>query len=259
MATVLPLTEDVPPRAGGVQSVDRALDLLEVLAAADAPLGVSELAARTRLPEGTAHRLLRALVHRGYVAQNSDRKYALGTAALVLGEASNRSLARSAQPYLRQLVDISGETANLAVLDGDRVVYVAQAPSPRRLRMFAEVGRSVHAHSTAVGKVLVAGLPQRAVEALLDRVGQPRRTQATLVDRDAFLADLELTRDRGWGLDDGEEEEGVRCLALPVSARGRTVAAVSVSGPADRLPHDALDDLAARMRVVVDAFAASLG
>lgn len=246
------------PGRSGVQSVDRALDLLEVLAASEQPLGVSELAARTGLAEGTAHRLLRALVHRGYVAQDSARKYGLGTAALVLGDASSRSLARGAQPFLRQMVDVSGETANLAVLDGDRVVYVAQAASPRRLRMFAEVGRSVPAHSTAVGKVLVAALPERTAAALVERAGLPRRTGRTLVDPDAFAAELRRTRERGWALDDGEEEDGVRCVAVPVVTRGRTVAAASVSGPADRLPLEGLDDLAVRLRRVADAFAASL-
>jgi len=250
--------DEATPARSSVQSVDRALDLLEVLATSESPLGVSELATRTGLAEGTAHRLLRTLVQRGYVAQNPSRKYAVGTAALVLGEASTRSLARQAQPFLRRMVEVSGETANLAVLDGDRVVYVAQAPSPRRLRMFAEVGRSVHPHSTAVGKVLVAALPAGVVHALLERAGQPRRTDQTLVDRQALLDDLDLTRSRGWALDDGEEEDGVRCVALPVTARGRVVAAISVSGPAERLPMDSLDGLTARLREVAEDFAATL-
>jgi IclR family acetate operon transcriptional repressor len=125
--------------------------------------------------------------------------------------------------------------------------------------MFAEVGRSVYPHCTAVGKVLLAALPDAAVGTLLDRTGQPRRTAATLVDREALLEDLRRVRARGWGLDDGEEEEGVRCLAVPVVARGRTVAALSTSGPAERLPYDGLDALAARLREVADAFARSLG
>ena len=156
-----------------VQSVDRALALLEALAAAESPVGVGALAERTGLPQGTAHRLLQGLQPRGYVRHDASRKYSVGTAALLLSDAAQRSLARSARPYLAELVDASGETANLAVLEGDDVVYVAQVPSPHTLRMFAEVGRHVPTHSTAVGKVLLAGLPRERALSILQRTGLP--------------------------------------------------------------------------------------
>jgi IclR family acetate operon transcriptional repressor len=243
------------PARGGVQSVDRALDLLETLASSGSPLGVSDLAALTALPEGTTHRLLRALLLRGYVRQTPDRKYALGSSVLRLRDAGHRMLAAAAGPTLSRLVEISGETANLAVLEADLAVYVAQVPSARTLRMFAEVGRQVHVHCTAVGKVLVADLPVPQVRALLARVGMPARTSATLTDPEAFLAELELVRRQGFAVDDGEEETGVRCLAVPVHDGSRVVAAVSVSGPAERLLADDLPELAARLGPV----AADLG
>nr|BFE87930.1 hypothetical protein GCM10020093_105310 [Planobispora longispora] len=123
-----------------VQSVDRALDLLEALAGHGGEAGISELAAATGLPYGTIHRLLRTLLDRGYVRQESDRRYALGGALVRLGGMAERLVGVWAQPYLKKMVELSGETANMAVLEGDFIVYVAQAPSPRRLRMFAEVG-----------------------------------------------------------------------------------------------------------------------
>jgi IclR family transcriptional regulator, acetate operon repressor len=244
-----------PPTAaarGGVQSVDRALDLLETLASSGQPLGVSDLAALTRLPEGTAHRLLRSLLQRGYVRQTPDRKYGLGSSVLRLRDAGHRTLATAAGPALARLVEISGETANLAVLEGDSAVYVGQVPSGRALRMFAEVGRQVFVHCTAVGKVLVADLPERQVRAMLARVGMPARTPATITEPDAFLAELERVRRQGFAVDDGEEETGVRCLAVPVRDGGQVVAAVSVSGPADRLLPDHLPALAARLQPVAD-------
>ena len=240
---------------GGVQSVDRALDLLEALAAAGRPLGVSELGTATDLPEGTVHRLLRALVLRGYVRQDAARKYALGASVLRLRDAGRRTLAGQASPYLSRLVELSGETANLALLEGDLVVYVAQVPSARALRMFAEVGRQVHPHSTAVGKVLLADRPDHEVRALVGRIGLPRRTAATITDVDAFVAELHRVREQGWGVDDGEEELGVRCLAVPVRDGAGVHAAVSVSGPAERLLPDALAPLAARMQTVADELA----
>jgi IclR family transcriptional regulator, acetate operon repressor len=239
-----------------VQSVDRALDVLEALAEQGGQAGLSEIAARTGLPYGTIHRLLQTLLARGYVRQESDRRYALGGALLRLGGAAGRMVTASAEPYLARLVELSGETANLAVLEGDFVVYVAQVPSPRRLRMFAEVGRRVLPHSTAVGKVLLA---ERAdAGAVFRRTGMPRRTDRTITTVEAILAELDEVRTRGYALDLGEEESGVHCMAVPVVDGGRTFAALSVSGPADRL--DAIDreELANTMRKVAGDFGSAV-
>lgn len=247
------MTEEVDAgrrSAGPVQSVDRALDLLEALAAAEVPLGVGELARELDLPQGTTHRLLRSLEQRGYVHQGVSRKYLIGTAALRLGDAAQRSLARSARPYLAELVELSGESANLAVLEGQDVVYVAQSPSPHSLRMFAEVGRHVSPHSTAVGKVLLAALPRERAVSVLRRAGLPRHTEHTITDLDAFLAELELTRKRGWGVDESEQEVGVRCVAVPVHQRGVVVAAVSLSGPTGRFTGAATPGLVEEMKRV---------
>lgn len=240
----------------GVQSVDRALDVLEALAGHGGAASLSEIAATTGLPYGTIHRLLRTLLARGYVRQESDRRYALGGALVRLGGAAENMVAAWARPYLARMVDLSGETANLAVLEGDFVVYVAQVPSPRRLRMFAEVGRRVPAHSTAVGKVLLADRPDAA--AILERTGMPRRTDRTITSVPEMLAELERVRERGYALDLGEEETGVHCLAVPVRDGQRVVAGMSVSGPADRMKALDLAELARGMRKIAEDFGADV-
>ncbi|MFC6084651.1 IclR family transcriptional regulator [Sphaerisporangium aureirubrum] len=240
-----------------VQSVDRALDVLEALADRGGSAGLSEIAARTGLPYGTIHRLLRALLARGYVRQESDRRYALGGALVRLGGVAERMVGVWAQPYLEKMVTLSGETANLAVLEGDFVVYVAQAASPRRLRMFAEVGRRVLPHSTAVGKVLLADRPDAA--AVLARTGLPRRTGRTVTSVDTLLAELELVRDRGYAVDLGEEELGVHCLAVPVRDGNRVVAAMSISGPAERIESLDRAALAEGMREIARDFGTEVG
>src|SRR5690606_16342841 len=143
----------------GVQSVDRALDLLEALEPGVA-LGVSDIARRAHLPTGTAHRLLGTLVARGYVRRDAERRYAPGPAALRLADVAQRELATVARRHLTRLVDVVGETANLAVLEGALMAYVAQVPSPHTLRIFAAVGRRVPVYSTAVGKAVLAALPE---------------------------------------------------------------------------------------------------
>ncbi|UBU15687.1 IclR family transcriptional regulator [Nonomuraea gerenzanensis] len=242
-----------------VQSVERALDVLEALAEHGGEAGLSEIAARTGLPYGTIHRLLQTLLARGYVRQESDRRYALGGGLVRLGGIAQSMVGEWAQPYLTRMVELSGETANLAVLEGDFIVYVAQVPSPRRLRMFAEVGRRVLPHSTAVGKVLLAGRPASEAVAVFERTGMPRRTPNTITDVSAMLAELGLVRSRGWAMDLGEEELGVHCLAVPVQDGDRVVAAMSVSGPAERIDALNRDDLAERMRKIALDFGNELG
>ena len=134
---------------GRVQSLARAFDLLEHLADAGGSLTLSQLAATSGLPLPTIHRLMRSLVGTGYVRQEPSRRYALGPRLIRLGESAASMLGSWAMPYLAGLVDRIGETANMAILEGDSVVYVAQVPSPHSVRMFTEVGRRVLLHSPA--------------------------------------------------------------------------------------------------------------
>ena len=220
---------------GSVQAVDRALLLLEVLAQGGGRLTLGELAARSGLSPPTAHRLLASLQTRGYVRRDAERRYALGAALLPLGDAATRLLGSGAAPFLAALAHETGETSNLAVLEDDHVVYVAQAPGRHRMRMFTEVGRRVLPHSTAVGKVLLAWRDEADVARAVARLGLPRRTPRTLTTLAAFVGELEVVRRDGWAVDDEEEELGVRCLAVPVGPGPGAVAAVSVSAPASRL------------------------
>ena len=242
-------------RTASVQSVDRSLDLLEALAEEGKPVGVAELVDLTGLPQGTVHRLLQSLQLRGYVRRDASRKYSLGTSAVRLADAAQRAMVRSARPHLAELVALSGETANLAVLEGDDVVYVAQVPSPHTLRMFAEVGRHVPPHSTAVGKVLLAAMPRERALAVVRRTGLAARTPATITDPDAFAAELDLVAAQGWAADEEEQEAGVRCVAVPVGEPGATLAALSLSGPADRFAGGRTEGLVEAMQRVARAFA----
>ncbi|MCP2257346.1 transcriptional regulator, IclR family [Streptoalloteichus tenebrarius] len=220
--------------SGGVQSLERAFHLLERLADAGGEAGLSELAAASGLPLPTIHRLVRTLVTLGYVRQGSSRRYALGPRLIRLGETASRQFGAWARPLLADLVDQVGETANLAILDGDEIVYVAQAPSRHSMRMFTEVGRRVLPHGTGVGKAVLSQLPREEVVEILDRTGMPAYTPHTITDRDRLLRQLAQIARQGYALDEGEQEVGVRCVAVPLTG-GPALAAVSVSGPEGRL------------------------
>jgi IclR family acetate operon transcriptional repressor len=232
-----PMGEEPRRGSDAVQSVERALELLEALAEPGEERGVSELARATGLPVATIHRLLATMAARGYVRQDTaSHKYTLGSHLIRLGEAATRHFARFSHPYLAELMEASGETANLAVFEDGQVAYVAQVPSRHhRVRMFTEVGRRVLPHTSGVGKVVLAFRPRAEVEALLARTGLPKRTPRTITELDRFLAELDTVARQGYAIDSGEEEVGVRCLAVPVFGIGDSVAAMSVSAPEGRL------------------------
>jgi len=217
-----------------VQSVDRAFGILERMAEAGGVMGLSELAEQLDLPTPTLHRLIRTLVARGYVRQLPSRKYALGTRLIRLGEVASQLTGSWARPLLAELVAKLGETANMATLDGDMVAYVAQVPSPHPMRMFTEVGRRVFAHSTGVGKAILASLPEAQVRTIVGRTGLPAQTGHTITDVDALLSELSAIRERGFAVDDGEQELGVRCYAVVVP-NASVHTAISISGPGIRV------------------------
>jgi IclR family transcriptional regulator, acetate operon repressor len=234
--------------SGGVQSLRRAFELLEGLADTEGEASLSELAANTGLPMPTIHRLIRTLVDLGYVRQNANRRYALGSRLIRLGENASKQFGAWTRPFLTELVDAIGETANLAVLERDEVVYVAQAPSKHSMRMFTEVGRRALPHGTGVGKAMLSRLPADDVRALLKRTGMAAYTPHTHTDPDEFIAHLAEIAEHGYAIDESEQEVGVRCVAVALTG-SPVPAAVSVSGPEGRLTLEAVERIAP---IVVD-------
>jgi IclR family acetate operon transcriptional repressor len=240
--------------ADAVRSLERAFELLEHLADAGGELALSELTEASGLPMPTIYRLMRTLVNHGYVRQAPSKRYALGPRLIRLGESSSRLLGSWARPALARLVDEVGETANMAMLEGDAVVYVAQVPSRHSMRMFTEVGRRVQAHCTGVGKALLAQLPAESARTLVCRTGLEAHTPHTIIELETLMQELDLIRRRGYALDDEEQELGVRCVAVPI-AGAPALSAISVSGPSGRLTRAAINDVVALMRRAAERIA----
>ncbi|WP_129656790.1 IclR family transcriptional regulator [Rothia halotolerans] len=235
------MTVETKSKGGaGVQSVERVFELLETISNAGGEISLSDLASASGLPMPTIHRLLRTLVSLGYVRQLPSRRYALGARLIQLGETAGRQLGSAARGELAALVDDLGETANMAVLDGDMIVYVAQRPSPHPMRMFTEVGRRAHTHATGVGKAILAQLPDQEVLRIVSSAGMPVATERSHGTTESLLADLSEIRRRGYSIDDGEQELGVRCFAVAVP-EAPTPMAISVSGPTTRVREDFAD------------------
>ena len=244
-----------------VQSVDRALDLLEALAGADGEVAITALATRTALHVSTVHRLLATLLRRGYVRQNPDTsRYYAGAKLATLTEGRSRfgELRLRARPLLRALTESTRETANLVVLDDLQAVYIETVPSPQVVRLFTTVGNRTPLHATGAGKVLLAMLPTPRRDALLERIELRPYTPRTIVDRATLRRSLDEVREKGYAIDDEEYDEGVRCVAVGVvgaAVRGAErepsagpAAALSISAPASRLSRQRCAELAPLLR-----------
>jgi IclR family transcriptional regulator, acetate operon repressor len=238
------------PADGGVQSVHRALDVLEALAAAGGTASLSDLAAACGLPAPTLHRLAGTLADRGYLRQGPDRRYSLGSRLVPLGTDAHALLGERALPVLRELAEQTGESANLAVLTQGGAEYVAQAPGRHTMRTFIEVGNRVALHCTGVGKALLAAIPPAHASRLIGAEPLEARTPTTITDPAALRAEIALIRDRGYALDEGEMETGVRCVA--VGLPGTAPMAISVSGPAARMTDDVITAAVSALRAAAD-------
>jgi IclR family acetate operon transcriptional repressor len=243
--------------AGGVQSIERAFDILERMADAGGEVTLTELVNRTGLPMPTIHRVVRTLVDRGYIRQGPSRRYALAPRLIRLGDGASRLLGVWVRSHLTDLVDALGETANMALLDGNQVVYVAQAPSRHSMRTFTEVGRRVLPHCTGVGKALLAQLDPAEAREILVRTGMPAQTPKTVTDPARLLRELALVRSRGYAIDTGEQEVGVQCIAVPVHD-APALTAISISGPEARLTPSVVDRAVPLLQEVARRLSAEL-
>lgn len=229
--------KDGEGQGGGVQSVDRALQILAILAR-DGHAGVSEIAEEMGVHKSTVSRLVGSLLTKEMVRQNSDRgKYQLGFGILRLASSipGRLSIVREARPVLESLAEEVKETVNLAVLRSNYAVNVDQAMGPSTLAMYDWVGSLTPLHATSSGKVLLAGLPADERARVLDEVGLPARTPRTITDRPELDRQLLIVSHQGYALAEEEFELGLRSVAVPVlNHMGVVVGAVSVSGPVFR-------------------------
>lgn len=236
-----------------LQSIGRALEVLERVADAPEPLGLSAVAATCGLPLSTTHRVVRSLTAGGYLHQDRDRRYRLGPRLIALGGAALGPLdagVAGVAGWLDRLVAATGETASAASLCGDTVVFLAQASSPHAMRTATRAHHTAMPHCSAVGKALLSMLADDDVAALADRTGLPRHTDRTVTTVEQLLADVRRVRSLGHAVDDEEGEAGARCVAVPVPHAPLPLA-VSVSGPAARLTRERVPAVARELAAVV--------
>lgn len=223
---------------GGVRVLHKTLDILETIKATDSGFRLADLSRKVELPKATVYRILTTLEGRGYLDRASDGSYRMARKLFDLQrtEPIEQILSRVAQPLMERLAALSKETINLGILDAGEVVVIATVESPQAVRMSSKIGNRRHLHSTALGKVLVAGMSDKEAQRLFRMKGLPRLTDETLTNKASVMAEIQRVRQQGWALDNQENELEGRCIGAPiVGPDGRVVAALSLSGPVFRM------------------------
>lgn len=241
--------------AATIQAVDRAVDLLQLLARGGGAT-LSDLARDVGLPPSSVHRVLATLeTHRLVEFYEATQVWTVGVEAFRIGSAfaHRGSLVDVGRGVIHRLMEETGETANLAIADGADVVFLSQADTPNPIRAFFRAGTRTEMHASGIGKALLAEMRPAEVDRRLRRAEMKGFTTTTLTTPEALHADLERIRARGWSLDDEERHLGMRCVAAPIfDIHGEPVAGVSVSGPTARLGDPRLPDIGARVRAAAD-------
>ncbi len=257
MSNTVAVRDTVP---GGVQSVDRALTILEVLARVG-EAGVTELAAELDVHKSTAFRLIATLEQHRLVEQSGDRgKYRLGDGVLRLAGATTArlDLVQEARPVCRQLASDTGETVNIAVLSDRSALYLDQVAGSSALQPHNWVGQHIPLHATSNGKVLLSGLDQRRLDEVLGSLST--YTSHTITKKRELRGELDRVRELGYAVAVDELEVGLTAVAAPIrNSHGDVVASMSVSGPTFRLSADRVDDVARRLVEAAEEVSHRLG
>jgi DNA-binding IclR family transcriptional regulator len=225
-----------------VQTIERASSILDILGQSTHGFSIRELSSKIKLPKGTIHRLLSSLSYFGYVRQDpKTRDYLLGFKLVELGNLllNQLDLRKEAEPFLKDLAERTKETVHMVILDRNEVVYIDKVETDQHtsgLRMASRVGLRNPAHSSAVGKVLLAHFSEEELNNFTKEKGLLKRTKNTITDLRHLREHLSIVRAQGYAIDDEENEKGIRCVAAPIyNEVGKPVAAMSISGPAFRI------------------------
>jgi IclR family transcriptional regulator, acetate operon repressor len=254
---------DADPKDGGVQSVDRALSIIEALAEDDEGYRLTDLAIRTGLSSSTVHRLLTTLEKRRFVQFDRDEStWHIGAQSFAVGSTfvRRRNFVAQALPYLRKLRDQTRETANLAVVDDGAMVVLTRVESREIMRSVTKIGGRVPMVASGLGKALLATYSEQDVFAIIQRDGMPRLTSKSIVRAGELCKSLHDIRRQGYSVDDEEALIGMRCVSAVVyDDRSEPLAAISVSGKSSRVPTDRLPILGKLVQEVAAEMTAVLG
>lgn len=256
-------SREASTKSGGIQSIERAVAILDAVANHPDGISLTELSAHLGLHNSTVFHLVKTLAKLDIVEQVPDTKrYRVGGRLFMLaaGALNESALLSLATPVLERLSRQTGEAAHFAARSQHEIVLIAKTAATGLLQLSSRNGATRPAHATAVGKVLFAEVPMDDLDELLDLLTMQPLTPSTITDRDIFRKELEQVRERGVAYDDRELDEDVKCIAMPVrDFAGRCAGAIGISGPAWRLAPASLRKKTEQLRKSATELSAQLG
>lgn len=247
-----------------VQSIERALTILNKLSEYPNGLQVTRLSEQVGLTKSTVHRLLTTLSNMNYVVKDEETdKYKLGLQILFLSRnlLNNNDVITVAKPYLEKLSLEVNETVHLCIENLGEIVYIDKIDSNQAVRMFSRIGSRAPMYCTAVGKVLLSGMDQEKVDSILSKTEFIAKTPTTITSKEQLLEEVEKIKIEGYALDNSENEEVLRCIAAPIyDHKGKIIASFSISGPNNRVTMDLINEtLIEKMKHYSMAISRNLG
>lgn len=247
---------DRDPDRYNVRAVERAMQILAAFDGEPEERGVSEIAQATGLHKATTHRIMMTLLNGGFLERAGDgERFRLGLRVAELGLSVLRRLdvRRAAFPYMEKLVERFQETCDLGIFDRGWVLYVEVVHSEHSLTIAARIGRRLPAYCTASGRLFLAFLPPEVVDPIVNGALVPC-TERTITSPERLREELELTRQRGYAIDDEELEEGIRAVSAPIrDVHGNVIAALSIPGPVSRMPPSRIPEIVEALLEATDA------
>jgi len=246
-----------------VPAVERALSVLQCVGDSKRGFSISEIGRRLKIPKSSAHLILTTLERRGFLQKNTQTgRYHFGLQLVSLSRTAleNLDLREEGKPFLHSLMQQTGLTVHMAVLERDEAVIVEKVEAPGLVRLASWIGRRLDINCTGVGKALVAFLPDEDLEDLIKTKDFARHNQRTIVSKSALKKELMLVRQSGYALDNEEDEPGVCCLGAPVfDENGKAVAAISVAGTTSQIGPDRIPVLARQVMQAARGMSTRLG
>lgn len=231
-----------------VQSIDRALSILEVLSDYEGGLGLTEISTKIDLHKSTVYRLLSTLIYKGYVKQDkNNNKYKITFKLFELGNKAveNIDILSVARPFIEQLMEQVNEVVHLVLLENQDIIYIDKVESYNTIRMHSNIGKRSPAYSTSVGKAIMAFLSEQKSDEIWENSNIEKHTEKTITDYHKFKEELETIRKKYYAIDDEENELGVRCIGAPIfNHKKEPIAAISISGPISRVTREKVEKIA---------------
>lgn len=251
---------------GVVQSVDRALSILELISNYNEGLGITDISESLGLHKSTVHRLLGTLIYKGYVVQDQvSLKYKLTTKLFELGNKiiEGKDILEASKAHTEALMRRLNEVVHLVIRDGTDIVYIDKveaSDSFSMMRMASNIGRRSPLYSTSVGKAMLAFMDEEEVAEIWNASKIVKLTEKTITDFDEFMKELEKIRQLGYAEDDEENELGVRCIGAPIfNSWGEVEGAISISGPTIRITKEKIDEIAEEVKKCAYSISKELG